>query len=31
MITATNTLDDSVLEVNLTKNQEVGYRASEKF
>ena len=31
LITATNTLDDSVLEVNLTKNQEVGYRASEKF
>ena len=31
LITATNTLDDSVLEVNLTNNQEVGYRASEKF
>ena len=31
LITSTNTLNDSVLEINLSKNQEVGYLTSESF
>ena len=31
LITAASTLDDSVSEINLSTNQEVGYLASELF
>ena len=31
LITSTNNLNDSVLEVNLSKNQEVGCLTSESF